>query len=240
MFRDIFSNRLFIGVLVFFVLCVGGSLFYYYHQTQKGAEYDAETQDRIAEWNARQKEQPTAEVSPIAEQPAEVVSIHENGTWHEGEHDLPAPPTPELKTVDTILTSAELDALYHQITAEISEMNSAAELDKGLDLSKYSQKQLEHLRKVGINLSRLPKNLQDKITDHQWRQKGPEPPPQGYTYLQGENGTYFLYKEGEVMFIDTQEQGNTDGRAFFFMDEMEGRTETEIMKALTKGLEGEK
>ncbi len=158
------------------------------------------------------------------------------GPGHEGPHDASAPPTPESKTVEPILASAELDALYHQITAEISKMNSASEFSNGLDLSKYSQKQLEHLQRVGIDLSRLPKNLQDKITDHQWRQKGLKPPPQGYTYLQGEDGTYFLYKEGSVMF-------NPSG-GFFFQSEMNGRTEDgimeDVMKALTAGLDAGK
>ena len=38
MFRDIFKNRLFIGVLAFFVLCVAGSLLYRHHEKQKGNE----------------------------------------------------------------------------------------------------------------------------------------------------------------------------------------------------------
>ena len=38
MFRDIFKNRRFIGVLAFFVLCVVGSLLYMHHEKQKGNE----------------------------------------------------------------------------------------------------------------------------------------------------------------------------------------------------------
>ena len=38
MFRDIFKNRLLIGALAFFVLCVAGSLLYRHHEKQKGNE----------------------------------------------------------------------------------------------------------------------------------------------------------------------------------------------------------
>ena len=38
MFRDIFKNRRFIGVLAFFVLCVASSLLYMHHEKQKGNE----------------------------------------------------------------------------------------------------------------------------------------------------------------------------------------------------------
>ncbi|MDE0017043.1 MAG: hypothetical protein OXU51_12695 [Candidatus Poribacteria bacterium] len=38
MFRDIFKNRRFIGVLAFFVLCVAGFLLYIHHEKQKGNE----------------------------------------------------------------------------------------------------------------------------------------------------------------------------------------------------------
>lgn len=38
MFRDIFKNRRFIGVLAFFVFCVAGSLLYIHHEKQKGNE----------------------------------------------------------------------------------------------------------------------------------------------------------------------------------------------------------
>ena len=38
MFRDIFKNRRFIGVLAFFVLCVVSSLLYMHHEKQKGNE----------------------------------------------------------------------------------------------------------------------------------------------------------------------------------------------------------
>ena len=85
MFKELFSNRLFIGALAFFVLCVGGSLLYMHHENQKSAEYAAETQDRVEQWNAKQKEQPTAE-APVVEQPEQVGHFHADGTFHAEPH----------------------------------------------------------------------------------------------------------------------------------------------------------
>ena len=48
MFRDIFKNRLFIGVLAFFVLCVAGSLLYRHHEKQQGNERQKPTVRREA------------------------------------------------------------------------------------------------------------------------------------------------------------------------------------------------
>ena len=92
MFRDIFTNRLFIGALAFFVLCVAGSLLYMHHENQKGAEYAAETEERVRQWNEKQKEQPAAE-APVVEQPEQVGHVHEDGTSHEETHEKPEQPT---------------------------------------------------------------------------------------------------------------------------------------------------
>lgn len=66
MLKDLFQNRLFIGALAFFIFCVGGSLLYMWHVEQQGAEYDAETQDRVKQWNEKQTKQPTAK-APVVE-----------------------------------------------------------------------------------------------------------------------------------------------------------------------------
>ena len=47
MLKDLFSNRLFIGALAFFILCVGGSLLYMQHVERQGAEQLAETQEHV-------------------------------------------------------------------------------------------------------------------------------------------------------------------------------------------------
>ena len=47
MLKDLFSNRLFLGALAFFVLCIGGSLLYMQHVEQQTARELAETNKRI-------------------------------------------------------------------------------------------------------------------------------------------------------------------------------------------------
>ena len=87
MLKELFSNRLFIGALVFFVLCVGSSLLYMWHVEREGAEYDAETQDRVAQWNEKQQPQPSAEV--LVGDISQGGHFHEDGTWHGEPHETP-------------------------------------------------------------------------------------------------------------------------------------------------------
>ncbi len=47
MLKDVFGNRLFLGALAFFVLCIGGSLLYMQHVEQQTARELAETNKRI-------------------------------------------------------------------------------------------------------------------------------------------------------------------------------------------------
>ena len=53
MFKDFFSNRLFIGALAFFVLCVGGSLLYMHHVKGQRAKALAESDDFQQWWQER-------------------------------------------------------------------------------------------------------------------------------------------------------------------------------------------
>ena len=89
MFKDVFNNRLFIGALAFFTLCVAGSLLYMQHEKQKGAAELAETQERVRQWNEKQNEAPTAEV-PVVEAPQQGGHTHADGTFHAVPHE----PTP--------------------------------------------------------------------------------------------------------------------------------------------------
>ncbi len=95
MLKDLLSNRLFIGALALFVLCVGGSLFYMQHVEQQGAEYAAETQARVAQWNEKQNPTPTETEAPVGET-SQGGHFHEDGTWHGEPHE-----TPSLAEVDT-------------------------------------------------------------------------------------------------------------------------------------------
>ena len=67
MLKDVFSNRLLIGALAFFVLCVVGGTLYMQHVKQQGTEKLAETQARVAQWNGRQNAQPTTAVADGAD-----------------------------------------------------------------------------------------------------------------------------------------------------------------------------
>ena len=96
MLKDLFQNRLFIGALAFFALCVGGSLLYMQHVAQQGAEELAETQDRVAQWNEKQKPKPTETAPPPVGETSQGGHFHEDGTWHAEPHE-----TPSLAEVDT-------------------------------------------------------------------------------------------------------------------------------------------
>ena len=65
MLKDLFSNRLFIGALAFFVLCVGGSLLYMQHVEKQTAKALAESEDFQQWWQERN----TAEKAVAAEVP---------------------------------------------------------------------------------------------------------------------------------------------------------------------------
>ena len=92
MLKNLFSNRLFIGALAFFVLCVGGSLFYSHHSKQKGEAVLSETQDRVKQWNERQN--PTTEVK--AGDTSQGGDFRADGTWHDEPQE-----TSSLAEVDT-------------------------------------------------------------------------------------------------------------------------------------------
>ena len=83
MLKDLFSNRLFMGALAFFTLCVGGSLFYSHHEKQKGEAELAETQDRVKQWNEGQN--PTTEVK---------AGDTSQDVRHKTPHETPAQSTP--------------------------------------------------------------------------------------------------------------------------------------------------
>ena len=76
MFKDLFSNRLFIGALAFFVLMiVGGTLYMLHVQSQEAATL-METQARVAQWNEKQQ-QPTAKA--LVGDTSQGRDVHEKG-----------------------------------------------------------------------------------------------------------------------------------------------------------------
>ena len=88
MFKDLFSNRLFIGTFAFFILCVGGSLLYMQHVERTTARDLAETQERIKTETEKQK--PTSPV-PVAETSQgghfHGGHFHADGTFHAEPHE---------------------------------------------------------------------------------------------------------------------------------------------------------
>lgn len=87
---------------------------------------------------------------------------------------------PKLDVVDSSpLTSKELDKLYKKLSKEISKMDLDEEPDRGLDFTKYTERELAHLYSVGIDLSLLPEKVADKIIAYQYRKKGLPPPTKG-------------------------------------------------------------
>ncbi len=96
MFKEIVTNRLFIGAFALFILCVMGSLLYMRHVKQTEAVNLAETEERVEQWHERRNQEPPAEV-PIVEQSAEAGHFHEDGTFHAEPHET-AKPSTEINT----------------------------------------------------------------------------------------------------------------------------------------------
>ena len=93
MLKDLFSNRLFILVLAFFIFCVGGSLLYMQHAQRIDAEKLAETEERVKQWKERQNSATEAPAGDVLQGE----HVHEDGTWHPGPHEpmeTPAAPDP--------------------------------------------------------------------------------------------------------------------------------------------------
>ena len=76
MLKDLFSSRLFIGALAFFVLIVGGSLLYQQHVEREVAREFAEMPERVKVLTERQHSQPTTE-APVAEETPQGGNVHE-------------------------------------------------------------------------------------------------------------------------------------------------------------------
>lgn len=94
MLKELFSNRLFIGALAFFILSVVGGMLYISHVEKQGAEELARDEARVKQLADKQQPQPTAK-APVGDT-SQGGHFHEDGTWHEGPHE-----TPSLAEVDT-------------------------------------------------------------------------------------------------------------------------------------------
>lgn len=110
MLKALFSNRLFLGALAFFVFCVSGSLLYMQHVSKQSARELAETQERIKELTEKPTSNPTAEV-PEGDT-SQDGHFHADGTLHAGAHDSNENPSrssqpPLAFSGERIVTKAE-------------------------------------------------------------------------------------------------------------------------------------
>ena len=109
MLKDLFSNRLFIGALVFCIFCVVGSLLYQQHVERQAAEALAAAQARVKAFNERQKAA-RAETSESGD-------LRADGVLPLGELDAP-------ETENTSLSAEELKEFASDV--EISEAEREA------------------------------------------------------------------------------------------------------------------
>lgn len=93
MLKVLFNNRLFIGALAFFILCVGSSLLYWQHVERQGAEELAETQERVKKLTEKQKPTTTEVLIGDTEQGGH---FHEDGTWHADTRETEVLPLAEV------------------------------------------------------------------------------------------------------------------------------------------------
>ena len=97
MLKDLFSNRLFIGALAFFILCVGGSLLYMQHVEKQTKKALAESEDFQQWWHERNaKEKPVAAEVAVSDDAAN--ASHRAAV---GDSAVVAAPTDEPETDNT-------------------------------------------------------------------------------------------------------------------------------------------
>ena len=84
MLKELFSNRLFIGALAFFILSVVGGTLYISHVEKQGVEELAADEDSVKQLTEKQQ-QPTAK-TPVRDT-SQGGHFHEDGTFHAQPHE---------------------------------------------------------------------------------------------------------------------------------------------------------
>ena len=92
MLKELFSNRLFIGALAFFILSVVGGTLYISHVEKQGAEKLATDEDRVKQPTEKQQPKPTETAKTPVGDTSQGGHFHADGTWHAEPHETPAPP----------------------------------------------------------------------------------------------------------------------------------------------------
>lgn len=107
MLTNIFKNRLFMGALAFFILCVGGSLLYMRHVEQQSARELTEAQERVKQWNEKQN---STTAAVIVRDTSQDRDFHADGTFHAEPH-VDAPKTlaqlPIASPAERVLTKEQ-------------------------------------------------------------------------------------------------------------------------------------
>ena len=109
MLKELFSNRLFIGALAFFILCVVGGTLYISHVEKQGAEELATDEDRVKQVPEKQQQQPTAK-APVGDT-SQGGHFHEDGTWHGEPHLMPPLSVPPIPTQQPPSNAIDLSKL---------------------------------------------------------------------------------------------------------------------------------
>ena len=214
MFKDLFTNRLFIGALALFVLCVAGSLFYSHHGKQKGEAELAETQDRLKQWNKRQEPQPTekATVADIRQE-----HLHEDGAFHV-EQSIKQMNTGRSDTKDARVRSTSGstdDGIFQKIGKfnvfenYISELPlpNQAELEKYWTLEKFREAARKYWEERGgleISDAEFNQGIQETYQHHLDEYGFPPAPPGYYITISSHaaaSGKAYYGKKNEI-YID--------------------------------------
>ncbi len=86
MLKDLFTNRIFVGALAFFVLMIVSGTLYLRHIERQGKIELERAQERLEQWEARQKQ---TEKVPEGDT-SQGGHFHANGTWHSAPHEMPS------------------------------------------------------------------------------------------------------------------------------------------------------
>ena len=176
MLKDLFSNRLFIGALAFFVLIVVGGTLYLQHVEKQSEREFAETQERLKAFTEKQNRKPIAEVP---EGDTSQGGHWHGDEWHADPHDTPGdrPVLPPLQTPETpqfvrpvsdtqdvtiadrvaasgdVPDRAELEAMSDERLSELMD----ASYEKARELSPEVNKRMDEWANVHAELTRHAK-----------------------------------------------------------------------------------
>ena len=110
MLKELFRNRLFIGALAFFILCVVGGTLYISHVEKQGAEELATDEDSVKQVTEKQQQQPTAK-APVGDT-SQGGHFHADGTWHGEPHAPLVSEVSEIPVSTSEFTRSELLARF--------------------------------------------------------------------------------------------------------------------------------